>query len=105
MLAEPVFKAAVIAVVKPSVNLANRASHYRVLVDLHVEVTPPVLINALVFTSANAEESEFAICIAVSQAAAEEPIDVVDPETRVGCGRKDALQLIAEGIVDVLIGV
>jgi hypothetical protein len=75
------------------------------LVDLHVEVTPPILINALVFASANAEESEFAICIAVSQAAAEKPIVVVDPEARMGCGREDALQLIAEGIVDVLIGV
>lgn len=38
VLAEPVFKAAVIAVVKPSFNLANGASQYRTLVDLHVEV-------------------------------------------------------------------
>jgi hypothetical protein len=75
------------------------------LVDLHVEVTPPVLINALVFTSANAEESELAICVPVAQAATEKPVVVVDPETRVGCGRKDSLQLVTEGVVDVLVSV
>jgi hypothetical protein len=75
------------------------------LVDLHVEVTPTIFVNALVFARTDAKESEFAICVPVAQAAAEEPIVVVDPETRVGCGRKDALELIAERIVDVLIGV
>lgn len=41
----------------------------------------------------------------MSQAAPEEPIAVVDPEAGVRSGRKDALQLIAEGIGDVFIGV
>jgi len=75
------------------------------LVDLHVEMAPPILLDPFVLAGTDTEERELAIHVTVAQSLAEEPRVVADPEARMLRRWQHTAEFVAEGIVDELIGI
>jgi len=95
----------VVAVSVTGNNFTGRSSQDRMLVYLHIKVTPSILIYSLVLPGTHPEECEFTVGIAVKQTLPKKPIVVVDPEARVRSRWQNAFEFVTECVVDVLIGV
>jgi len=98
-----VFQSTVIAVIDMRLDLANGALKYGVLVDLHVEMTPAVFLDALVLPRTDAKQSKFSVGCSVAKTPSHEPVVIGKPESAVRSGRKHAREFIAECVIDELI--
>lgn len=90
--------------IAPSVTRAAGTCQIWILMNLHVEVAPQILLHALTLNGVHAEERQFAVCLAVVQPTPEKLIAAVDPEAGGGPHGQDTLPVVAEGVVDIFIG-
>ena len=105
MLDAPMLKATILPMVDPDADLADCAAKYRMLMNLHVEVAPTILLDALVLPRADPEESELSVHIAMTKSATQKPVVIVEPEARVLRPGQNPCKFLAEGVVNILIGV